>query len=168
MNSRIGRKTRQLRINEPRFRRLLRQQPLRETWEDRTSEAGIPRAREIRKETALGKRATLWDSQGTDLRRVKKPEVRGVLKILGQPTDTEENTALSRQGKEIVAEGHTQITVQAQVHRVDDVERSPSLKILAEKTEPDAALLSPNNSDGVIAEESPHSDSLDFFEAEFH
>ena len=38
---------------------------------------------------------------------------------------------------------------------------------MVEKTGPDAALLTPNNSDEVIAEEPPHSDSLDFVEVEF-
>ena len=85
-----------------------------------------------------------------------------------EPTNTDENKELWRQGKEFVAEENTRITVQAQVHRADDAERPPSLKTLVEKTGPDAALLTPNNSGGVIAEESPHSDSLDFVEAEFH
>ena len=38
---------------------------------------------------------------------------------------------------------------------------------MVEKTGPDAALLTPNNSDEIIAEEPPHSDSLDFFEVGF-
>ena len=38
---------------------------------------------------------------------------------------------------------------------------------MVEKTGPDAALLTPNNRDEVIAEEPPHSDSLDFVEIEF-
>ena len=85
-----------------------------------------------------------------------------------EPTNTEENKELWRQRKEFVAEEYTQITVQALVHRADNAERHPSLKTLVEKTGPDAALLTPNYSDEVIAEEPPHSDSLDFVEAEFH
>ena len=85
-----------------------------------------------------------------------------------EPTNTEENKELWRQGKEFVAREHTQITVQALVHRADDAERPPSLETLVEKTGPDAALLTLNNSDEVIAEEPPHSHSLDFVEAEFH
>ena len=51
---------------------------------------------------------------------------------------------------------------------MDDAKRSPSLKTLVENTGPDAALLTLNNSGEVIAEEPPHSDSLDFVEDEFH
>ena len=51
---------------------------------------------------------------------------------------------------------------------MDDAEGFFSLKTLVGKTGPDETLLTPNNSGGVIAEESPHSDSLDFVEAEFH
>ena len=40
-----------------------------------------------------------------------------------EPTNTEEKKELWRQGKEFVAEEHTQITVQALVHRTDDAER---------------------------------------------
>ena len=40
-----------------------------------------------------------------------------------EPANTEENKELWRQGKEFVGEEHTQITVQAQVHRVDDAEK---------------------------------------------
>ena len=85
-----------------------------------------------------------------------------------EPTDTKEVKELWRQGKEFVGDEHTQITVQAQVHRMDDAVRSPSLKTLVENTGPDETLLTPNNSGGVIAEESPHSESLDFVDAEFH
>ena len=51
---------------------------------------------------------------------------------------------------------------------VDVAESSPSLKTLAQKTGPNAALLTLNKSVGVMAEESPYSDTLDFVEAEFH
>ena len=84
-----------------------------------------------------------------------------------EPMNTDENKELWRQGKEFVAEENTQITVQALVHRADDVEGPPGLKTLVEKTGPDAALLTPKNSDGVITGEPPHSDSLDFVRAEF-
>ena len=67
-----------------------------------------------------------------------------------ETTNAEENKELWRQGKEFVADEHTQITVQAQVHRVNDAERSPSLKTLVEKTGPYTALLTPNNSSGVL------------------
>ena len=56
----------------------------------------------------------------------------------------------------------------AQVHRVDDPEGFSSLKTVVGKNGPDETLLTPSNLGGVIAEESPHSDSLDFVEAEFH
>ena len=47
-------------------------------------------------------------------------------------------------------------------------ERSSNPKIFVGKTGPDETLLTPHNSGRVIAEESPHSDSFDFVEAEFH
>ena len=50
---------------------------------------------------------------------------------------------------------------------MDDAKRSSSFKTLVEKTGPDAAPLTPNNLGEVIAEEPPHSDSLDFVEVEF-
>ena len=85
-----------------------------------------------------------------------------------EPANTEENKELWRQSKKFVADEHTQITVQAQVDGVDGAEGSSDLKTLVKKTRLDAALLTPNNSGGVIAEESLHSDSLDFVEANFH
>ena len=48
------------------------------------------------------------------------------------------------------------------------INRLISLKTLVEKTGPDAVLLTPDNSDEVIVEERPHSDSLHFVKAEFH
>ena len=85
-----------------------------------------------------------------------------------EPTNTEQELELWRQGKEFPAEEYTQITVQTQVHRVDDAERSSSLKTLVEKTGPDVVLLTPNSSVGVVAKESSHPHSLNFVEDEFH
>ena len=45
-----------------------------------------------------------------------------------EPTNTDELKKLWRQGEEFIAEEHIKITVQAQVHRVEDSERSSSLK----------------------------------------
>ena len=75
-----------------------------------------------------------------------------------KPTNTDEIKELWRQGKEFTAEEHTEITVRAQVHRVDDAEGFSSFKTLVGKTGPDESLLTPSNSGGVITEESPHSD----------
>ena len=85
-----------------------------------------------------------------------------------EPMNTEEVKELWRQGKEFIAKEHTQIIVQAQVHRVDDAERPSSLETLVEKTGPDATLLTPSTPVEVIAEESAHSDSLNFVKAEIY
>ena len=81
---RIGRKPRQLRTNERQLRRFPRQQPLRGTLEGHTSQAGIPRAREIWMDTTLATRATLWDFQRTNPRRAKNPEVLRIIDVPGQ------------------------------------------------------------------------------------